>query len=107
MQNYEDEFGDLSQFKILSFEEVSQGFEGNKNPFKPITTNENNFPDYRSPLFDMNKIPIGASYLTDEPISDAFPFTGKNENGKNGYEYRAEVFRAKMALKYWEATKPI
>ncbi|MEC5172116.1 MULTISPECIES: hypothetical protein [Chryseobacterium] len=32
MENFDDEFGDLSGYKILSFEEVTQGFEGNKNP---------------------------------------------------------------------------
>ncbi|WP_336690272.1 MULTISPECIES: YwqJ-related putative deaminase [unclassified Chryseobacterium] len=32
MEKFDDEFGDLSGYKILSFEEVTQGFEGNKNP---------------------------------------------------------------------------
>ncbi|WP_288244489.1 hypothetical protein [uncultured Chryseobacterium sp.] len=36
MENFDDEFGDLSGYKILSFEEVTQGFEGNKNPLKGI-----------------------------------------------------------------------
>jgi len=36
MENFDDEFGDLSGYKILSFEEVTQGFDGNKNPLKGI-----------------------------------------------------------------------
>lgn len=37
MENFDDEFGDLSGYKILSFEEVAQGFEGNKNPFAEVS----------------------------------------------------------------------
>lgn len=37
MGNFEDEFGDLSEYKMLSFEEVSKGFVGNKNPLQEIT----------------------------------------------------------------------
>jgi hypothetical protein len=37
MGNYEDEFGDLSEYKMLSFEEVSKGFVGTKNPLQEIT----------------------------------------------------------------------
>ncbi|MBB4807241.1 hypothetical protein HNP38_002545 [Chryseobacterium defluvii] len=33
MEKFDDEFGDLSQYKILSFEEVTKGFTENKNPF--------------------------------------------------------------------------
>ena len=36
MENFDDGFGDLSGYKILSFEEVTQGFEGNKNPLQGI-----------------------------------------------------------------------
>lgn len=36
MEKFDDEFGDLSGYKILSFEEVTQGFEGNKNPLQEI-----------------------------------------------------------------------
>jgi len=36
MEKFNDEFGDLSGYKILSFEEVSRGFEGNKNPLQGI-----------------------------------------------------------------------
>lgn len=36
MENFDDEFGDLSGYRILSFEEVTQGFEGNKNPLQGI-----------------------------------------------------------------------
>ncbi|MDF2551935.1 MAG: hypothetical protein K0R77_1210 [Chryseobacterium sp.] len=36
MENFDDEFGDLSGYKILSFEEVSKDFEGNKNPLQGI-----------------------------------------------------------------------
>lgn len=36
MENFNDEFGDLSRYKILSFEETTQGFEGNKNALEGI-----------------------------------------------------------------------
>lgn len=38
MENFDDEFGDLSGYKILSFEEVSKGFEGNKNPLQGLAS---------------------------------------------------------------------
>lgn len=38
MEKFDDLFGDLSGYKILSFEEVSKGFEGNKNPLKGIAS---------------------------------------------------------------------
>ncbi|WP_312341249.1 hypothetical protein [Chryseobacterium binzhouense] len=38
MEKFDDEFGDLSGYKILSFEEVTQGFEGNKNPLQEIAS---------------------------------------------------------------------
>lgn len=40
MKKFNDDLEDLSQFKILSFEEVSKGFKGNKNPFEGIRTNK-------------------------------------------------------------------
>ncbi|KAA0126702.1 hypothetical protein FY557_16120 [Chryseobacterium sp. SN22] len=36
MEKFEDEFGDLSGFKILSFEEVNKGFKGNQNLLQGI-----------------------------------------------------------------------
>lgn len=36
MESFDDRFGDLSGYKILSFEEVSKGFEGNKNPLQEL-----------------------------------------------------------------------
>lgn len=39
MENFDDEFGDLSGYKILSFDEVTQGFEGNKTPLQGIMSN--------------------------------------------------------------------
>jgi hypothetical protein len=36
MGKFDDEFGDLSGYKILSFEEVSKGFEGNKSSLQGI-----------------------------------------------------------------------
>lgn len=34
MEKFDDGFGDLSEFKILSFEEVSKGFKGDIHPFR-------------------------------------------------------------------------
>lgn len=51
-------------------------------------------PDYRSPFHDYRNTPLGYSYLTDSPVS-VFPFTGINERGEKGYEYRAEVLPCK------------
>ncbi|QDZ63731.1 hypothetical protein EVD20_15780 [Elizabethkingia bruuniana] len=50
----------------------------------------NDSPDYRSPFHDYRETPLGYSYLTDDPVS-GFPFTGTNNKGENGYEYRAGV----------------
>jgi hypothetical protein len=41
MENFDDEFGDLSGYKTLSFEKASKGFERNENLFeeiKPVKT---------------------------------------------------------------------
>ncbi|BFO65410.1 cysteine peptidase family C39 domain-containing protein [Chryseobacterium sp. KCF3-3] len=89
MEEFDDEFGDLSQFKILSFEEVNQGFTGN-NAFANTIINKDNSPDYRSPFHDYRNTPLGYSYLTDNPIS-VFASTGVNEKGEKGYEYYSEV----------------
>jgi len=41
MEKFDDEFGDLSAYKILSFEEVTKGFEGNKNPLQGLSGIQN------------------------------------------------------------------
>ncbi|PZU22027.1 MAG: hypothetical protein DI622_06535 [Chryseobacterium sp.] len=89
MNEFDDEFGDLSQFKILSFEEVNQGFTGN-NAFTNTIINKDDSPDYRSPFHDYRNTPLGYSYLTDNPIS-VFASTGVNDKGVKGYEYNAQV----------------
>lgn len=90
MENFDDEFGDLSQFKTITFEEVNNGFVENKNAFENIIINRDNSPEFRSKFHDYRNTPLGHSYLTDEPIS-IFPHTGIDESGNKGYEYRAEV----------------
>lgn len=54
MEKFDDLFGDLSGYKILSFEEITQGFEGNKNSLEGIARRsfENISNDYslKSPL---------------------------------------------------------
>ncbi|WP_144281372.1 hypothetical protein [Chryseobacterium echinoideorum] len=90
MENFDDEFGDLSQYKILSFEEVSKGFVENKNAFENTIIDRDNSPEFRSKFHDYKNTPLGYSYLTDDPVS-VFPSTGVDEKGKKGYEYRAEV----------------
>lgn len=40
MENFNDDLGDLSQFKILNFDEVRQGIFGNNDPFEGIRTNK-------------------------------------------------------------------
>ncbi|WP_439480044.1 cysteine peptidase family C39 domain-containing protein [Chryseobacterium aquaticum] len=90
MKEFDDEFGDLSQFKTLTFEEVSKGFAGNKSALGDTVINRDDFPEYRSPFHDYRNTPLGYSYLTDDPVS-VFASTGVDKNGKKGYEYRAEV----------------
>lgn len=41
MEKFNDDLGDLSQFKILSFEEVKQDFAESKDSFDGIRTNKN------------------------------------------------------------------
>jgi len=40
MENFNEDLGDLSQFKILNFDELRQGIFGNKDPFEGIRTNK-------------------------------------------------------------------
>ncbi|WP_326984968.1 hypothetical protein VUJ46_10700 [Chryseobacterium sp. MYb264] len=89
MEEFDDEFGDLSQFKTLSFEDVNQGFTGN-NAFANTIINKDDSPDYRSPFHDYRNTPLGYSYLTDNPVS-VFASTGVNDKGVKGYEYQAQV----------------
>lgn len=90
MEEFDDEFGDLSEFKTRSFEELNQRFKQN-NAFVNTMINKDNSPDYRSPFHDYRNTPSGYSYLTDNSISSVFPSTGLNEKGEKGYEYYAEV----------------
>jgi len=90
MENFDDEFGDLSQFKTISFEEMNKGFMGDKSALGDTIINRDDFPEYRSPFHDYRNTPLGYSYLTDDPVS-VFASTGVDEKGKKGYEYRAEV----------------
>ncbi|MEC3876493.1 hypothetical protein [Chryseobacterium salviniae] len=48
MENFDDEFGDLSGYKILSFEEVTQGFEGNKKFFSNSFGSSNKNINYQN-----------------------------------------------------------
>jgi len=89
MEEFDDEFGDLSHFKTHSLKEVNQRFIGN-NAFTNTIINKDNSPDYRSPFHDSRNTPLGYSYLTDNPVS-VFPSTGVGENGKKGYEYEAHI----------------
>lgn len=41
MEKFDDEFWDLSGFKVLSFEEVNNGFKGNKNPLQGLSGIQN------------------------------------------------------------------
>ncbi|WP_144281287.1 hypothetical protein [Chryseobacterium echinoideorum] len=51
MENFDDEFGDLSGYKILSFEEVTQGFEGNKNPLQGIKGMQKSDIEYKNDVY--------------------------------------------------------
>lgn len=90
MEDFDDEFGDLSQFKTITFEEANKGVAENKNAFENTLINKDDSPEFRSKFHDYRNTPLGYSYLTDEPVS-IFPSTGIDETGKKGYEYRAEV----------------
>lgn len=90
MEEFDDELGDLSQFKTLSFEEVNQGFK-QYSAFANTIVDKDNSPDYRSPFHDYRNTPLGHSYLTDNPVSSIFPSTGSDEKGEKGYEYYAQV----------------
>jgi hypothetical protein len=64
MEEFDDGFDDLSQFKTLSFEEINQGFKGS-TAFTNAIINKDDSPDYRSPFHDYRNTPLGYSYLTD------------------------------------------
>ena len=40
MEKFNDDLGDLSQFKIINFNDLKQGFIGDKNPLEGIRTNK-------------------------------------------------------------------
>ncbi|PTT68805.1 hypothetical protein, partial [Chryseobacterium sp. HMWF001] len=90
MKEFDDEFGDFSQFKTITFEEANKGVVENKNAFENTLINKDDSPEFRSKFHDYRNTPLGYSYLTDDPAS-IFPSTGTDETGKKGYEYRAEV----------------
>ncbi|PTT40784.1 hypothetical protein DBR28_05120 [Chryseobacterium sp. HMWF028] len=88
---FDDEWSDdLSEFKVISIEDLNKGFVGDKNALGDHIINKDNSPDYRSPFYDYRNTPLGYSYLTDNPVS-VFASTGVNEKGEKGYEYYAEV----------------
>lgn len=90
-KQFDDEWSDeLSEFKIISIEDLNKGFVGDKNALGDHIINKDNSPDYRSPFHDYRNTPLGYSYLTDNPVS-IFASTGVNEKGEKGYEYYAEV----------------
>ncbi|MFY1046727.1 cysteine peptidase family C39 domain-containing protein [Chryseobacterium sp. GP-SGM7] len=88
---FDDEWSDdLSEFKVISIEDLNKGFVGDKSALGDTIINKDNSPDYRSPFHDYRNTPLGYSYLTDNPVS-IFASTGVNEKGEKGYEYYAEV----------------
>lgn len=40
MEIFNDDLGDLSQFKILNFDDVKKGFLGGTDPFEGVRTNK-------------------------------------------------------------------
>lgn len=88
---FDDEWSDdLSEFKVISIEDLNKGFVGDNNALGDHIINKDNSPDYRSPFHDYRNTPLGYSYLTDNPVS-VFASTGVNDKGEKGYEYYAEV----------------
>ncbi|NML70848.1 hypothetical protein HHL23_13745 [Chryseobacterium sp. RP-3-3] len=88
---FDDEWSDdLSEFKVISIEDLNKGFVGDKSALGDTIINKDNSPDYRSPFHDYRNTPLGYSYLTDNPVS-VFASTGVNEKGEKGYEYYSEV----------------
>ncbi|MDR2235426.1 MAG: hypothetical protein LBE92_04835 [Chryseobacterium sp.] len=85
---FDDEWSDdLSEFRIISIEDLNKGFTSTSKQF---LVNPDDSSDFRSKFHDYRNTPTGYSYLTDNPIS-VFPYTGVDEDGKKGYEYRASV----------------
>ncbi|BFO65636.1 cysteine peptidase family C39 domain-containing protein [Chryseobacterium sp. KCF3-3] len=90
-KQFDDEWSDdLSEFKVISQEDLKNGFMGDKNALGDYIVNKDSSPDYRSPFHDYRNTPLGYSYLTDNPVS-IFSSTGVNTKGEKGYEYYAEV----------------
>ncbi|AZA52767.1 cysteine peptidase family C39 domain-containing protein [Chryseobacterium sp. G0201] len=88
---FDDDWSDdLSEFKVISIEDLNKGFVGNNSAFGNTIVNKDNSPDYRSPFHDYRNTPLGYSYLTDNPVS-VFASTGINDKGEKGYEYQAQV----------------
>ncbi|MHA7608977.1 cysteine peptidase family C39 domain-containing protein [Elizabethkingia meningoseptica] len=80
---------DSQSQKVLREIENTINFQNLNNNLPSIMAGHDS-PDYRSPFHDYKETPLGYSYLTDNPVS-GFSFTGVNDKGEKGYEYRAEV----------------
>ena len=77
---------DLSEFKVISIEDLNKGFIGDKSALGDSIINKDSNPDYRSPFHDYGNTPLGYSYLRDNSVS-VFASTKVNEKGAKGHEY--------------------
>lgn len=98
MGQFDGEFEDLSGYKILSFEEVTQGFEGNKNPLQGIASNsfdelsvfknspfgqywEKNIHEWAKDIFGASKI-IEKKNLTIADLSKRVSYSQADASGE-------------------------
>lgn len=94
----DDGSDDLSEFKIISFEDLNNGFS---KDIQDIIVNPNNSPEFRSKFHDFRNTPLGYSYITDDPVS-IYPYTGKDKGGNSGYEYEVGVLDCESGSEVYE-----
>ncbi|PTT77864.1 MULTISPECIES: hypothetical protein [unclassified Chryseobacterium] len=105
MGTFNDEFGDLSGYKILSFEEVTQGFEGNKNPLHGIANFSKNEIEYKEDQYiNLNKLldDINISNNVGNGSPMQYTFNGYFQDTAQTYIMNGEIHidvSAKIGLK--------
>ncbi|WP_435525315.1 hypothetical protein [Chryseobacterium indoltheticum] len=95
MKQFNDEWNDnLSEFKMLSFEEVSNGFEGNRNPLQGIKNPNSESTEYKDD-----------EYINLKNLLDSIRLAYRN-GSKMQYTF-AEYFNDTHKCTLWMITRTI
>lgn len=101
----DEQSDDFTEFKVISIENLNNGFVGDKSALGDSIINKDNSPDYRSPFHDYRNTPLGYSYLTDNPVSSIFPSTGVDGKGEKDMSIMQKFCLVKQVHRYMEAIR--